>query len=254
MRNLIVPMLIILATQVMAGEPPERPLTKFKAVLQPCTFGLPGENGFYGEFTVKGPIEETLVPLPKDVGEVVRDSAGSLFAIGGHELYLLDLPNKKVTKLFPNGIPKLFWTMGLSYDTKRKRLLIATLDGKGALYAYDDNLGTWATLSSLNNVDLTAIAYLESLDRIFAIAAPGNIAADVKTGILYEYAAESGGFIRSRSIDLPIVGYFTDRALQLIPVDDSLVFIQMPKDSKDDKTPTIHIIDPKTGKVQRGDE
>jgi hypothetical protein len=248
-QNFVVPLLLIVAVQAIAnGQSTERPLTKFKAVVHPTNGGLP-RKAFYGDFTVKGPIKETLVALPNDIGEVVTDSTGKLlFGMGGHELYLLDLANEKGTKLVQDGIPRLSWTMGLSYDTKRSRVLVATLEGKGGLYSYVHKTGTWSVIGSFDDVDVTAIAYLESSDRIFAIAAPGN--AEKRKAVLYEYDAESGKLIQHRLINLPIVGDFIDRGLQLIAVDDSLVFIQMPKSLKAAEAPIIDVIDPKTGNIE----
>jgi hypothetical protein len=256
-RIFILPVLMLFAAQTIAGgqtEPrnnesksAERPVTRFKAVLHPTKGGA-----LYGDFTLQGPLQETLVPLPRNIGEVVRDSAGNLFGMGNHELQLLDLPNKKGTNLAPEGVGRLSWTMGLSYDTKRDRVLVATLGGKGEIYTCVHKTGTWSILASLDNVDVTGIAYVESLDRIFALAAPGT--AEKRNMILYEYEGETGKLIRSRNIDLPLVGDFIDRALQLVSVDDSLVFIQMPKGAKDGDKPTIHLIDPKSGEVKPAPE
>jgi hypothetical protein len=237
-----------------AGQPAKEPGSTFKAVLHQTNGGLP-RGALYGDFTSEGPVANTLVPLPDNVGEVVSDSTGKLlFAMGGHELYQLDLANKKATRIVAKGVPEISWAMGLSYDTKRQRVLMATLGGEGFLYAYDPKSEAWSVVGSLNNVDVTAIAYLESLDRVFAIASDRAGDGEEARAILYEYDAESGKPIQHRSIDLPIVGDFIDRALQLIPFNDSLVFVQMPKSAQGAGLPIIHVVDPKTAEVKKNEE
>jgi hypothetical protein len=230
--------------KIAAAEPG----TTFKAVIQPTNPGIP-RGALYGDFTLNGPLEETLVPLPDNVGEVVTDSTRQLlFGMGGHELYQLDLLNRKATEIAVNGVPDISWAMGLAYDTRRNRVLLATLGGEGYIYSYDHRGQTWSILCSLNNVDVTAIAYLKSCDHIFAIGY-GPADSREEGAFLYEYDAVSGRLIQRRSIELPIDGDFIDRGLQLIPVDDSLVFIQVPTSAKN-ATPRFHVIDPKSGTVQ----
>src|SRR5262245_1941699 len=107
---------ILFAHAIATGQPTEAPSSTFKAVLPPTNGGWPGRSR-YGDFTIKGPVEKTLVPLPNDVGEVVSDSTGKLlFGMGGHALYQLDLPNKKATKIVAKEVPEISWAMGLSYD------------------------------------------------------------------------------------------------------------------------------------------
>ena len=234
-------------------QPPEK-LDVFKAVVQQSTRGLPN-GGYYGDFTTKGPVTASLKSLPRNIGEVVSDGTGKLlFGMGGHELYRLDLSKRKATEIVATGVPEISCAMGLAYDTKRERVVLATLGGEGFLYGYDHKKDSWAVVSSMQYVDVTAIAYLETTDRLYAIGSDA-MGSRQERPVLYEYDAESGFCLRKMPIDLPIVGEFTDRALQLIPLGDSLIFVQMPKSENQAKAvatefvPTMHRINPKTGKV-----
>lgn len=250
MRKFILPALLLVAgAQAIAIEPPANLPGKFQAVLHASNGGLP-QGALYGEFTMQGPVQATLVPLPRNVGEVVSDGQGNLFGMGGHELYQLDAVSYETTEIVAKGVPEVSWTMGLAYDTKRNRVLLATLGGEGFIYSYDHANESWSVLGSLDNVDVTAIAYLEPSDRIFAIAADRSPGREGQA-LLYEYAAESGELVQHRSIELLIVGEFIDRALQLISVDNTLVFVQMPKAAKDSGALVIHMIDPKSGEVKQ---
>jgi hypothetical protein len=226
----------------VAAQPSEDPTQRtFKAVLHSSNSGLPS-GALYGDFTLGGPVTKSLVALPGSIGEVVGDPSGrSLFGMGGHGLYKIDLAKRAAIRVVEKNVPRISWAMGMTYDTKRDRVLLATLGGEGFIYSYRPHDDAWSIVASLNNVDVTAIAYHEPLDRIFGIA------EDRQTGrsVLYEYEGADATFIRSRPLDMPIVGSFIDRALQLMVVEKSLVFIQVPTSAKKAE-PVIHVIDPKT--------
>jgi len=132
-------------------QPPEK-LDVFKAVVQQSTRGLPNV-GYYGDFTTKGPVTASLKSLPRNIGEVVSDGTGKLlFGMGGHELYRLDLSKRKATEIVATGVPEISCAMGLAYDTKRERVVLATLGGEGFLYGYDHKKDSWAVVSSMQLV------------------------------------------------------------------------------------------------------
>lgn len=154
------------AASKVSREPPQR---TFKAVLHPTASGLPNA-GRYGDFTLSGPVTESFVALPAPVGEVLCDPSGRhVIRMGGHDLYRLDLKNQTATRLIARDVPEISWAMGIAYDTKRDRLLLATLGGEGFLYSYKPDDDAWSLIASLENVDLTAIAYYEPLDRILGL-------------------------------------------------------------------------------------
>ena len=223
----------------------ELPRTAFKAVLSPPSAGTT-HGAEYGDFTFAGPIRGTLGPLPRGIGEVAGDATGDrLFGMRIHSLDELDLDTGQTTPLVPSGVPEISWAMGITYDHNHDRLLLATLGGEGFLYSYTPDDDSWSVLTSMSNVDVTAIAYYEPLDRVFAVSGWYDGA------YLYEYDAASGARLRSRPLDLPFLGNFIDRSLQLLAVDDYLAFVQVPRAPKGRVEPVIHAIDPNTAEVWR---
>lgn len=203
-------------------SPDELPATSFLAVHARPTPGLP-DGISYGQFNWDGPILDTHKPLSQRIGEVAANADGSrVFGMGGHEVYELS-PSGGATQLTPQGVPELSWTMGMTYDTKRDRLITATLGGEGFLYSYQPGSDEWSVLASLNNLDLTAIAYFPPNDHFYGLSQQSR---DGRL-TLHEYDSD-GQLLGSQPTDLALVASFIDRSVQLVAAGDYLALIQYP--------------------------
>ena len=72
----------------------------------------------------------------------------------------------------PKDLPRLSWPCGITFDTQRRRLLVASLGGVGHLYAYEPDREKWSVLTDLDNLDLAALTYCPWEDALYALANP----------------------------------------------------------------------------------
>ena len=157
--------------------------------------------------------------------------------MGGHEVVEFTQPFQQSTL-----IADVSWAMGMTYDPVGDRVITATLGGEGFLYSFALDNDQWSVIASLNNADLTAIAYSPTHDRIYGLGAWGSDSFD-----LYEYNS-NGALLSRRGMDAPIVAGFIDRSIQLIALDDYLAVIQYP-DRDGFPQPTIYAVDPVTAQA-----
>lgn len=209
----------------------ELPTTTFSAV-QP----RPGRReSLFGDFTFAGPVGP-LTPLPFRITKAVVN--GTAFGISHHDAFEFTLGSSTASMLQPSDVPELSWTTGITFDSLRERILISTLGGEGFLYALDPNTRDWSVVNSLNQIDLTAIAFSASRDRVFGVESRSHFS-------LHEYSA-AGELLESQHLAVPVLTHFTDRATQLIEVDGLLALLQYPQGTLD---PVIHAIHPETGEA-----
>ncbi len=125
-----------------------------------------GVAASYGVFGVRGPFVTSMRPIPARCSRVVCDVAsGEFYAIANHGLARFKfkakaaaLPDVENVEL-DVGLPDISHPCGLAFDTRRRRVLLATLGGVGHLYAYDVAGGKWSLLGDVGNRDLSALAY-----------------------------------------------------------------------------------------------
>lgn len=162
----------------------------------------------FGTFSGRGPYDDSVQPLPERAGRVVRDVvSGDWYAIANHELARL-LPAERrgaepgVEKIpFGPGFPGISHPCGLAFDTRRRRVIVATLGGVGHLCAYDLGGKSWSLLGELGNRDLCGLAYDAKNDAILGLHAEydaGGVNKVVKLNA-------KGGVIGELELTPPIV-------------------------------------------------
>ncbi|MHC4469436.1 MAG: M56 family metallopeptidase [Planctomycetota bacterium] len=171
----------------------------------------------WGEFTVLGPVEGALAPIPGGFRHVARDPAtGRFFALTDHDVLTFEPGEKRATKLdLGPDIAALSWPSGLAFDTKRRRLLVVSRSGQGHLWAHDVERKTWTGLRNLGDLDLAALAYDGKRDRLLGIGQyPGS------STWLFTLDPE-GKLIRKTSLDRKM----PDGISQLIPAGDRAILL-----------------------------
>lgn len=125
----------------------------------------------YGTFTLAGAKIDDLKPLPSRVNRVTFDPVGKrYYGVRGHEIVEMDLDLKKAAKMdLGLDVPELSWPSGITFDTKRGRVILASFGGEGFLYSYHPKMGKWSTISSLNNIDLLCLAYNDRDDCLYGL-------------------------------------------------------------------------------------
>ncbi len=203
------------------------PDLRFKAF-----YHLPGGNRFeaqssYGDFTLAGPVPESLVPVPGRVARMVHDPAsGKYFGIQNHDVVEIDWEAKSVTKLdLGLDVPKLSWPSDLTFDTRRQRLLLKSSGGGGYLYAYHPARQAWSVVMEKPGVEL--IAHHPQLDALFGIALPHSEEGNRPVLVRFN---QHGAIVRQFALEGPIIPGSVDGGpgaprSQLIAVDKYLVLL-----------------------------
>lgn len=139
----------------------------------------------FGEFTVNGPVERRLKPLPKDVTRITYDPDAKLYyGISGHGVVQIDADLKDVKPMeLGLNVPRLSWPCEITYDTKRKRVILGSSAGGGYLYAYSTEKKEWSVISKRPGA-LDAFVYSPEDDFIYGVlfehSEDGNVASLAK--------------------------------------------------------------------------
>jgi hypothetical protein len=159
---------------------PDYPRPTPVADLPAVTYWAPMASAKWGitefvQFTQNGPMPGTAQAIPKGINDVAMDPAsGKLYGISGHEVVELDMHSHTSTVMdMGMDVPDLSWPCGIAFDTKRQRLLVASLGGEGFLYAFDPAVRSWSVLTSMDNRDISALVYSAKFDALFALE-PGR--------------------------------------------------------------------------------
>jgi len=207
----------------------------------------------YGDFTLAGPIVDTLQSLPQGVSRVAFDSAGKqYYGVAGHSVVTWKEGEKKATPMdLGFDVPQLHWPADVAIDAKRRRLLLVS---SGYLYAYDIATEKWSALAE--RPELTALTYNSNLDAVFGIALQHGEHGD--RPVLRQLNTE-GTVVKSTPLGSPIIPGTFGRGpgigeVRLAPGDDYVIALVSPNgrfggESPGPRTSCIYLIDPKEGKV-----
>jgi hypothetical protein len=223
--------------------------------------GLGRDSGSFGVFTEKGPDKQSLTPLPEGISTITYDPTGKkYFAIKGHAFHEVDVVKGTTERLEPGpGLPEVSWPCGMTFDTKRGRMVGVTLGGKGYMYTYIPATGAWAVPADLNNIDLSALAYHAADDILYGIAAErgGDSSGGIPT--LYHYNAQ-GALLKTTRLGSPmfpgVLAQGPQTRVQMVSAGDHLAVLVSGVGMRDGDGPRgtgesfLYIIDTRTGKAK----
>jgi hypothetical protein len=199
------------------------------------------------EFTPTGPIAHSMTALPPDLTHVAIDPKGPVYyGIAGHSVVRFDLKTHGKEELRIGGdLPKLSRPGGLTFDTKRRRLV---LPSGGHMYAYDPAAGTWSHLREMRGVFLQSFTYSAEEDCCYGLT---TTFGDERIPELYRYDT-SLGLIRLGRLEVelpPSTGL--QPSAQLIAVGRHLLLLSQPEPGDRNKTGQMHcrLIDPRSLKA-----
>ncbi len=238
------------------------PNEKFPETSFPAVHSVPGRfphetAATVGEFTLRGPLLDTLKTVKGQYAHFAFDPDAKQWYGLKHEVFALDLKQQTATELpLDEDVPKFSWPSGFTFDSKRKRLVVATHGGEGFLYEYSLADKKWSVFASLNNLDLSNLCYSPHHDAYYSVMLDydGN-SHTIPTLI----RLNASGAVISRE---RLVGPFVDGMLgdphqgggvQLLPLGEQLVLISNssgydPNDgSRSDPATFIFHVDPKLG-------
>ena len=123
------------------------------------------------EFTIAGPVAGTLRALPRDVSDVATDPRGPThYGLTRDGVLQLDLDAQQVVQVaWDPAAGRPSWPMGITFDTKRRRLVVPTL-GRGGLYAYSVDEKKWSVLGGMGGADVTSLTYAPAEDAFYGLA------------------------------------------------------------------------------------
>jgi hypothetical protein len=179
---------------------------------------------FERSYTLQGPLDgTTLIPgLP-----VTGDQSGhTYYTTRGQDVYQMDTSSGAVFLMHLSaGVPELSWPMGMTYDSKRDRLLLVSLGGEGFLYAYALESKEWTLVASMENKDFANLVYHAPDDSLYGVRTYSG-----GQGLIYKLAAD--GFEQTGIVvpDFPFSvgqGYYD---VVLVSVGEKLVLLVEPKD------------------------
>jgi hypothetical protein len=221
----------------------ELPNVKYSAILRQ------GGKNLHVNFTQAGPVIGPILTAPNGGTPIALDPERKLFyTVKGDDVIEVD-PKTGSETLLDMGmdVPGLSWPCGITFDTARHQVLLASQGGEGFLYAYDTTTGAWSVVSSMNDVDLAALTYDAKSDVLY-----GLVAGSGRTRL--KKFTTDGKFIEDILLTDPIMpGMVGSRhgniGAQLIAAGDYLVLIA--DEMRDDRqviTRTF-IIEASTGKA-----
>lgn len=153
----------------LAGDLPQAPL-------KPLQFEL--DTGDYGksQWSLEGPVEPELQVAIASGKAVKAMQDQRIYQIDNHQLHVIDPQTRQKTQLeMPSNFPNLSWPMDVAYDSKRHYVTLASLGGEGFLYRFDTNTRQWLDFRSLDNIDVSSLAYDELADRYAAWTSDGSL-------------------------------------------------------------------------------
>ena len=209
-------------------------------------------NFTWGAFTPTGPIAKTLKPVGKNTKQLAVDPRGPrFFTIGRNGVAELYLGAEKTQSIdIAANLPKLSWPCGLAFDTKRRRLILTSLGGEGFMYSYAVDDKKWSLVTSMNNIDLSCLAY--SAERDVFVGLKTNHAGN--QGTLLTFSA-TGALLQQTPLDkrIPFDRQLHQSVTQIAAAGRQVVIIAPPR--PDLQTPgnpitsRIYLVDPRSGKI-----
>jgi hypothetical protein len=175
-------------------------------------------NRWLARFTLQGITDDPLIELSGGTANhIVYDPDDNIYyATQGYDVMTIDLEGH-ITLLTPSLDVR--WPSGITYDTKRRRVVISSFGNGGKLIAYEPKSARWSLIRSIDH-DFTAITYNAEHDRFFALNMWNT---DVKSLVVLD--AAKGTELAPLNLASPIKTYNRDGLYQLIAIPKRLVLL-----------------------------
>jgi hypothetical protein len=187
-------------------------------------------NGVPAEYDLQGNRVKSLPTRVAGSIEVPEEEAFYRLTSKGLEKY--DAKGKRVAEIPTSlDVPTFSWATGITYDTKRNRVVISSFGGEGYLYAYYPKKDKWEVISSLKNTDIQRIAYDKETDSYIAVG--GHIGSSAQ-GISLIFFSPDGERTKNFTIPMSKLPAFTDTfdagngpgpAVEVIPTKEHYILI-----------------------------
>ena len=199
------------------------------------------------EFTPLGPVRTT-ARLREHVEQLTQDpESGRYFGLAWRKVHEVDLATGQSVPL-PDEPGSSSSTRGLTFDTKRNRLVAATVGTGGGLYTYGPDDQKWSLLRSIDIIDFQALTYVAAEDAFYGVNEGWHTSSQAN---LIRFDADGRETFRTPiATRLRIGGHWGN---QVFPVGDNLGLLTNPLPDLDrpDLPPQTWflVIDPQNGEV-----
>lgn len=153
----------------LSGPMPQKPNVNFSFNLISTDF----KNSKWSLSGSYGQKEKSYV----DDGKVALSKAEDiLYKLATNGIEIINIPeNARRVVSIPSNFPNFSWAMDIALDTKRGIVTVVSLGGEGFLYRFDIKNNRWIDYRSLNNIDISSLAYDSSSDRYVGWADNGKL-------------------------------------------------------------------------------
>lgn len=129
-----------------------------------------------GAVVLYGSREEPIeLPEPRIKAVTFCDADHRFYGITDHELIAFDASGA-AEKIAPQAVEELSWLGGITYDPKRRRILVSTRWHTGVHHILDPVARTWETVPiEHTHGGLQALAYASERDVVYAVGGPGLV-------------------------------------------------------------------------------
>ena len=235
------------------------PQDKFPETSFPAVHFVPGRYGHemaaaVGEYTLRGPQLDTLKTVKGQYAHFAFDPDAKQWYGMNRGVFALDLKQQTAMELpLDMDVPEFSGTSSLTFDSKRKRVIVAS---RRLLYAYSVEDRKWSVLASLNSLDLSNVCYSPHHDAYYSLMLDydGN-SHTIPT--LLRLNASGAVISRDRLVGPFVDGMFGNPhfggGVQLLPLGEQLVLISSTggddsdDGSRSDPASFIFHVDPKLG-------
>jgi hypothetical protein len=203
--------------------------------------------------TPLGKLHGPTIPLNPGLQKLTLDPAsGKYYGLGySDKVVEVDPATGQQTEISRAGteVQDVDWLQGAAFDTKRNRLVIASLGSEGWFISYSPATQQWSTIASLEQVDLQGLTYRPADDCFYGLTLAGGGAIP---GI-YRYDANCA-FLDELDLSAPLPASSGPYGgFQITMAGDSVAVLTPPRADlyrpELDPQSLIYLIDPDTGEV-----
>jgi hypothetical protein len=180
------------------------------APASPFEFDLVGLDGQKVRWTNGGP--RVAADGTRDVlhqGKSIVLPSGTTVRLGPKGLDVLEPGKAPSLRALPASLPEFSWAMDVAYDSHQGIVAVVSLGGEGFFYRYDLTRDQWLDARSMNNEDVTSLAYDAGARRYLGWTSYGQLLSIRPDGTL-EGSAPLAKL-------LPGLGSIYDRGNQPVP-------------------------------------